>query len=63
MRHVELLGETVRYLGEAADSGGSPLELRSEALRLAAHSLGRIAGSVDVEDLLDVIFSQFCIGK
>jgi tRNA modification GTPase len=63
MRHVELLGETVRYLGEAADSGGLPLELRSEALRLATHSLGRIAGSVDVEDLLDVIFSQFCIGK
>lgn len=63
MRHVELLGETVRYLGEAADSGGSPLEFRSEALRLAAHSLGRIAGSIDVEDLLDVIFSQFCIGK
>lgn len=63
MRHVELLGETIRYLGEAADSDGSPLELRSEALRLAGHSLGRIAGSVDVEDLLDVIFSQFCIGK
>lgn len=63
MRHVELLRETLRYLGEAVDAGGSPLELRSEALRLAGHALGRIAGSVDVEDLLDVIFSQFCIGK
>jgi tRNA modification GTPase len=63
MRHVELLRETLRYLGEAVGTGGSPLELRSEALRLAGRSLGRIAGSVDVEDLLDVIFSQFCIGK
>ena len=63
MRHVELLRDTVRYLGEAVDADGSPLELRSEALRLAGHSLGRIAGSVDVEDLLDVIFSQFCVGK
>lgn len=63
MRHVELLRETMRYLGEAVESAGSPLELRSEALRLASHSLGRIAGSVNVEDLLDVIFSQFCIGK
>jgi tRNA modification GTPase len=51
------------YMGEAVNTAGSPLELRSEALRLAGHSLGRIAGTVDVEDLLDVIFSQFCIGK
>jgi tRNA modification GTPase len=63
MRHVELLRETLRYLGEAVDTAESPLELRSEALRLAGHALGRIAGSVDVEDLLEVIFSQFCIGK
>ncbi|TIU61793.1 MAG: hypothetical protein E5W25_28180, partial [Mesorhizobium sp.] len=38
-------------------------ELRAEELRLAADRLGRITGAVDVEDLLDVIFSQFCIGK
>jgi tRNA modification GTPase len=34
-----------------------------EDLRLAARSLGRITGRIDVEDLLDVIFSKFCIGK
>lgn len=39
------------------------LELKAEHLRLAAHSLGKITGKVDVEDLLDVIFSEFCIGK
>jgi tRNA modification GTPase len=39
------------------------LELRAEDLRQASHLLGKITGFVDVEDLLDVIFSEFCIGK
>lgn len=38
-------------------------ELVSEDVRLAVRSLGRITGRVDVEDLLDVIFRDFCIGK
>jgi tRNA modification GTPase len=38
-------------------------ELRAEDLRLALRSLGRITGAVDVEDLLDVIFRDFCLGK
>jgi tRNA modification GTPase len=38
-------------------------ELRAEDLRLAWRSVGRITGQVDVEDLLDVIFADFCIGK
>lgn len=38
-------------------------ELMAEDLRLAARALGRIVGRVDVEDLLDVIFRDFCIGK
>jgi tRNA modification GTPase len=38
-------------------------ELVAEDLRLAARALGRITGRVDVEDLLDVIFTDFCIGK
>ncbi len=38
-------------------------ELMAEDVRLAMRSLGRITGRVDVEDLLDVIFRDFCIGK
>lgn len=63
LRHVELLNETKRFLLAALTEDRRGQELRAEELRLAADRLGRIVGSVDVEDLLDVIFSQFCIGK
>lgn len=61
-RHVDLLGQAVTYLAQAC-APGLGLEIRSERLRAASASLGRIAGEVDVEDLLDSIFSTFCIGK
>ena len=38
-------------------------ELRGEALRLAMRALGRLTGTVGVEDLLDSVFGEFCIGK
>ena len=38
-------------------------ELAAEELRAAAFSLGRLLGRVDVEDILDVIFREFCVGK
>ena len=38
-------------------------ELAAEDLRLAVRHLGRITGKVDIEDLLDVVFKDFCIGK
>jgi tRNA modification GTPase len=38
-------------------------ELAAEDIRLAIRALGRITGRVDVEDILDVIFREFCIGK
>ncbi len=40
-----------------------PIELRAEELRRASDELGRLTGRIDVEDLLDVIFRDFCIGK
>lgn len=62
-RHKKRLEETLNYVREALASEGMELAIRSEYLRLAATSLGRITGRVDVEDLLGVIFSEFCIGK
>ncbi len=38
-------------------------ELQAEDLRTATHSIARITGAVDVEDILDIVFRDFCIGK
>lgn len=38
-------------------------ELRGEDLRMAVQDLGRLTGAVHVEDVLDSVFRQFCIGK
>jgi len=61
-RHTELLKCCAVELQKALDNE-TALELRAEHLRLASDALGRITGDIDVEDLLDVIFSEFCIGK
>ncbi|MEJ5020674.1 tRNA uridine-5-carboxymethylaminomethyl(34) synthesis GTPase MnmE [Ochrobactrum vermis] len=62
-RHINLLRSTVAEIDRALDSEHLPLELRAENMRLASQYLGRITGDIDVEEILDVIFSQFCIGK
>ena len=60
-RHRHTLGEAVAALRRAAEAGEP--ELFAEDLRLALRSLGHITGRVDVEELLDTIFRDFCIGK
>jgi len=62
-RHVEYLSRAVAFLHDAIAGFGGQVELEAEALRQSADQLGRITGQVDVEDILDVIFSKFCIGK
>jgi tRNA modification GTPase len=63
-RHRAALRETADALGRALAIGGAGQEeLIAEELRLAARALGRLTGRVDVEDILDVIFRDFCIGK
>jgi tRNA modification GTPase len=58
------LEETVASLDRALEEGASEHEeLIAEELRAAATTLGRLTGRVDVEDILDVIFRDFCIGK
>jgi tRNA modification GTPase len=60
-RHRAALEECVGSLSRVG-AGADPA-LVAEDLRLAVRALGRITGRVDVEDLLDVIFRDFCIGK
>jgi tRNA modification GTPase len=62
-RHREILGMVVEALRRAIGAGSEGEELVAEELRLAARALGRLTGRVDVEDVLDVIFRDFCIGK
>ncbi|WP_085907718.1 tRNA uridine-5-carboxymethylaminomethyl(34) synthesis GTPase MnmE [Kiloniella majae] len=60
-RHRSALIECLDSLGRSLETDLP--ELCAEDLRLATRSLGRITGKVDVEELLDVIFRDFCIGK
>ncbi|WP_349358740.1 tRNA uridine-5-carboxymethylaminomethyl(34) synthesis GTPase MnmE [Stappia sp.] len=61
-RHRHHLEDAAAALTRA-EAGDRPLELRAEDLRQGADALGRIAGRIGVEDMLDVIFREFCIGK
>lgn len=60
-RHRAGLEQAVAALERAGMAGEAALA--AEDLRLAATALGRLTGRVDVEDILDAIFSRFCIGK
>jgi tRNA modification GTPase len=64
-RHREGLEACLAGLRRALDGlrSGRDGELVAEDLRLSMRALGRITGRVDVEDLLDVVFRDFCIGK
>jgi tRNA modification GTPase len=62
-RHRALLRDTADALGRASQSAALGEEIVAEELRRAAQSLGRLTGRVDVEEILDKIFKDFCIGK
>ncbi len=62
-RHRLAVEAALAALERALDPRLLPPELQAEDLRQALRDLGRVVGAVDVEDLLDVIFSEFCIGK
>ncbi len=65
LRHLHALEEAHCSIGLAAESlrGGASLEFTAVDLRGALHSLGLIVGETAADDILDRIFSQFCIGK
>jgi tRNA modification GTPase len=62
-RHRELLRETAALLRRSINVVDKGEEFVAEDLRAAADCLGRLLGRVDVEDILDKIFRDFCIGK
>lgn len=62
-RHRHALQEAVAVLQHGLAAPGDHPELLAEDLRLAMRAIGRITGRVDVEELLDFVFRDFCIGK
>ena len=62
-RQREKLGEVSAALREAIGRTGQGDELLAEDLRHALAGLGRLTGRLDVEEVLDVIFREFCVGK
>ena len=65
-QHAILLEVTEALAGAcglAENGAGAADELVAEQLRRAATGLGRLTGRVDVEEILDVIFRDFCVGK
>ena len=62
-RQRMLVKDTADSLRRAIAVMGQGDELAAEELRAAAYYLGRLLGRVDVEDILDVIFREFCVGK
>ncbi len=62
-RHRHLLSGCRQALERALGEPAGREDIIAEELRLAGRDLGRLTGRVDVEDVLDVIFRDFCIGK
>ncbi len=60
-RHRAAVGEALESIERGLRAGVA--ELRGEDLRMAMQALGRLTGVVHVEDVLDSVFRQFCIGK
>lgn len=63
-RHRQLVTQSLRHLEEAQSHLNSEKIVISAAhLRRAANCIGQVTGHIDVEQVLDLIFSKFCIGK
>lgn len=63
LRYRLALVECLEHIDAVLFNNIVDIELKAETLRHASDCIGRITGRIDVEDLLDVIFSEFCVGK
>ncbi|GAX11181.1 tRNA modification GTPase [Fistulifera solaris] len=62
-QHVTCAVDALKRFDFLSRQGTIAVDMAAEELRLAASELGRITGAVDVEDVLDKLFTDFCIGK
>lgn len=62
-RHQRALEDAVGHLLRFEENAGVDAVLAAEDVRMAVRAIGRITGRVGVEDMLDIVFSDFCIGK
>jgi len=62
-QHIEAAVMALDRFSFLSTEGSMAVDMAAEELRLAVSELGRITGAVDVEDILDVLFADFCIGK
>lgn len=62
-QHVQAAVEALERFDTLSHQGYMAIDMAAEELRLASSELGRITGAVDVEDVLDKLFADFCIGK
>ncbi len=65
LRHKQAIGEAIHYLINAENTlrSGMPLDLLSVDLRGALEALGTITGQTVSDEIVDEIFSRFCLGK
>lgn len=63
LRHRNILQDAGASLVKAEALAGRGDELVAEELRIAVHLMGRLLGRVDIDDILDSLFVEFCIGK
>jgi tRNA modification GTPase len=64
-RHCEVLGRCIRHANTARRSlqDGTPIEFVCSEIRIAVNAIGEISGEITTDDILNTIFSRFCIGK
>jgi tRNA modification GTPase len=63
LRHRNILQDAAAALAKAEASIGQGDELVAEEIRIAVRLIGRLLGRVDIDDVLDSLFRDFCIGK
>ncbi|WP_316737539.1 tRNA uridine-5-carboxymethylaminomethyl(34) synthesis GTPase MnmE [Pedobacter aquatilis] len=65
IRHVEALKQTENALQRVLDNADNPVtsDFLAMDIKQALHYLGEITGTVTTDDLLENIFTKFCIGK